>query len=382
MEERGIKMKKKFFCILFSLFVVGMLAGCAKESADPMTELLKDPYGDYREKGGEIAFVLNGSIEDGSYNETIYEGIRMYALAAGASFSYYQTADDSPKGHQDAIEQAAENQAQIIICAGYDFEESVGALQDVYPEVSFLLIDGVSAGKDGEPIAISDNVHCISFREEESGYLAGYMVVLEGYRKLGFIGGKEESPSVVRYGHGFLQGINEAAEELKLEKEDISVNYWYSDSFLPEQGIKDMAAKWYKEGTEVIFACGGGLYESVLAAADEADGLLIGVDVDQSLLSERFLTSAVKDVANGVILSLDDYYASGKKWSDTFAGQEVRYGAKERCTGLPMSDTEWRFKKATEEEFNEIYKRMRRGEVSVSDEIKKKPQVDVTVNYL
>lgn len=375
-------MKKKIFCILLSVFMIGLLAGCKSESADPMSELLKDPYGDYREKGGEIAFVLNGSIGDGNYNEAIYEGIQMYALAAGASFSYYQTEDDSPDGHSDAIELAAENEAQIIICAGYDFQESVGELQDVYPEVSFLLIDGVSVGKDGKPVEISDNVHCISFREEESGYLAGYLAVLEGFRELGFIGGKEESPSVVRYGYGFLQGINAAADELGLGKEEISVNYWYSGSFLPEQKTKDMAAKWYEEGTKVIFACGGGLYESVLEAADEADGLLIGVDVDQSPLSERFLTSAVKDVTNGVILSLDDYYATGKKWSDAFAGQEVRYGAMERCTGLPVSDTEWRFKNVTAEEYDAIYKRMRQGELSVSDEIERKPQVAITVNYL
>ena len=375
-------MKKKIFCILLSLFMIGLLAGCGSESADPMSELLKDPYGDYREKGGEIAFVLNGSIGDGSYNEAIYEGIQLYALAAGASFSYYQTVDDSLQAHSDAIGLAVENKAQIIICAGYDFQESIGELQDVYPEISFLLIDGVSVGKDGKPIKISENVHCISFREEESGYLAGYLAVLEGYHELGFIGGKEESPSVVRYGYGFLQGISAAADELGFDKEEISVNYWYSESFLPEQETRDMAAKWYREGTKVIFACGGSLYEAVLEAADEADGLLIGVDVDQNSLSGRFLTSAVKDVTNGVILSLDDYYATGKKWSGAFAGQEVRYGAKERCTGLPASDTEWRFDNVTVEEFNAIYKRMRLGELPVSDEIERKPQVGITVNYL
>lgn len=246
------------------------------------------------------------------------------------------------------------------------------------------MIDGTLTGSDGGKTKISDNVHYISFKEEESGYLAGYMAVLEGYRKLGFIGGKKDSPAVVRYGYGYLQGINEAAKELELK--DISVNYWYSGSFVPDLKAKNMALKWYQEGTEVIFACAGGQYSSVLEAADEADGLMIGVDVDQGPLSERFLTSAIKDISNGVILSLDDYFASGKKWSDAFAGQEVRYGAKDRCTGLPSSDSQWRFKNVTVDVYHEMYKRIRQGELTVLDDasgdMEEKSQFTIAVNFL
>ena len=377
-------MKKTIFCILLSLLMIGMFTGCAGGSADPMAELLNDSYGDYRETGGEIAFVFADSARDGSYNEAIYEGIQMYALAAGASFSHYGAGDDSPAEHKEAIEQAAESKAQIIICAGYDFQEAVWELQDVYPGISFLLIDGTLEGTDGDPVEMGSNVHCISFKEEESGYLAGYMAVLEGYRKLGFIGGKEDTPSVVRYGYGYLQGIDEAAKELGLQ--DVSVNYWYAESFLPDPKTKDMALKWYQEGIEVIFACGGGLYQSVLEAAEEADGLLIGVDVDQSPRSERFVTSAVKDISNGVIHSLDDYFASGKKWSDAFAGKEIRYGAKDRCTGLAVSEGKWKFEHASEEVYQEMYRRIRQGELSVSDDIAEdssvKTELAIKVNFL
>lgn len=158
-------MKKTIFCILLSLLMIGMFTGCAGGSADPMAELLNDPYGDYRETGGEIAFVFADSARDGSYNEAIYEGIQMYALAAGASFSHYGAGDDSPAEHKEAIEQAAESKAQIIICAGYDFQEAVWELQDVYPGISFLLIDGTLEGTDGDPVEMGSNVHCISFKE-------------------------------------------------------------------------------------------------------------------------------------------------------------------------------------------------------------------------
>lgn len=371
-------MKKKFIYIFCLLFLIGILTACS-EAHDPMTELLKDPYGDYQESGGEIAFVFDGIIEDGSYNEAIYDGIRMYALAAGITFSYYETEEDSPKGHEAVIKHAVLSQAGIIVCAGYDFQEAVEELQGEYPEISFLLIDGNLENGEGNTARLRENVHCVSFREEESGYLAGYMAVLEGYRKLGFLGGKKE-PSVIRYGYGFLQGIADAAKDMGLE--EVTVNYYDTGSFLPAQETKKLAQQWYEAGTEVIFVCGGSLYEAVLEAAKEKDGMLIGAGRDQSGISKRFLTSAIKDIANGVIISLDDYYASGRKWSKDFAGKCVRYGASDRCAGIPVQDTEWRFQNVTREEFLEIYQHIRSGEITVSDEIEQKPRLNITVNYL
>lgn len=368
-------MRKIFTWIFVALLLLGILTACAREQ-DPMTELLEDPYGDYQEAGGEIAFVFDGVIEDGSYNEEIYEGVRMYALAAGISFSHYKAEEDSAEAHVAAIERAALNRAGIIICAGYDFQEAVEQLQEKYTDISFLLIDGsLENGKE----KLGENVHIVLFCEEEAGYLAGYMAIWEGYRRLGFLGGKKE-PSVIRYGYGYLQGIEAAAQDMGIE--DIVVNYEYSGSFLPTQETKEKAGQWYEEGTEVIFACGGDLYEAVLEAAEEADGLLIGVDRDQSGISERFLTSAVKDLTGGVIISLDDYYASGQKWSEDFAGKSIRYGIGDRCAGIPVSDTRWRFQKVSVEEFMELYQRIRTGKIIVSDDIRQKPHMDITVNYV
>lgn len=392
-------MRKRITCHIVSLFLAGTLMGCSlpgqqeaisKENdiedtnvqqdaakIDSMEELRKDTYGDYQEKGGEIAFVSDGTVMDSGYNETIYEGIQMYGLAAGASFSCYNMEEDHFEEPLEIIEYAISNQARIVVCAGYDFCEAVGKLQEVHPEVSFLLIDGVPADEEGNPVEIMDNVHCVSFREEESGYLAGYMAVLEGYRSLGFIGGKKD-PTVIRYGYGYLQGIDDAAGELELE--DVTVNYWYSDTYQSSGEIYEKAIEWYSEGTEVIFACGGSLYESVLKAADEEDGRLIGVDVDQCDISERFLTSAVKDITHAVVISLDDYYAAGGKWSEEFAGQSTRYGVGDNCTGIPVLETKWRFKNVTIEKYYDVCAQMKQGKISVSDELDIQPQISVTVN--
>lgn len=346
--------------------------------SDPMKELLQDPYEDYKEKGGEIAFVLNGVVMDGSYNEDIYEGIQVYALAAGISFSAYIADEESTEEYRETIEEAIADHARVIICAGYEFGETVGYLQKIYPEVAFLLVDGVPVDESGEPVAIADNVHCISFHEEESGYLAGYMAVLEGNRRLGFIGGVSEPP-IIRYGYGYLQGINDAAADIGAE--DVSVNYWYAETFEQNSEIHEKASEWYAEGTEIIFACGGDLYESVLEAADGEDGMMIGVDVDQSGISDRFLTSAVKGTSNAVIIALDDFYAAGMRWPEEAAGQEIQYGIQDNCTGIPVVNTEWRFKNVTMEDFYEVYKKVKSGEISVSNETDVLPKVSVAVNF-
>lgn len=328
---------------------------------DPMRELLEDKYGDCKETGGEIAFVSDGSLSDEDSSQALYEGIQIYALSAGVSFSHYTAQERDMQGRLQVIGHAVRNQARIVVCCGYEFAQAVEKVWADYPEVSFLLIDGEQAEELG------DNVHQVLFREEEAGYLAGYMTVLEGYRRLGFIGGREDT-AAANYECGYLQGIEQAAAQLGLEEEAVEVESWYAGADEPSPKVYERASQWYAQGTEVIFVCGGSLSASVLSAAEKEDGLLIGADVDKSALSERFLTSAEKGIAQAVVISLDEYYAAGKKWPDEMAGQSVRYGVSQNCGGIPVLDTEWRFKNVTMENFYEIYKKIRQGEISVSHE--------------
>lgn len=360
-----------------------------RESVEKMFE---DPYGDYSETGGEIALLTDGSVEDGGYNEAIYNGVRMYALGAGVSFSYYNVDPEKQESYSRQMETAVQDGAKIIVCAGYRFGEAVGDLEKAYPQTSFLLVDAVPHNAADEEVPMAENVHCVLFHEEQAGYLAGYMAVWEGYRNLGFIGGtfvdhsltdseqgyRKEEPSVLRYGYGYLQGVDAAAKDLSLN--DVTVNYWYADTFSADISVREKAASWYEDGTQVIFACGGGLYESVLEAAESQDGLMIGVDVDQCRLSDRVLTSAVKNLGSAVTDALDAFYASGG-WSDAEAGQIRYYGVEDGCAAIPVVDTEWRFQEIPVTHFFEIYKQMKRGDRTVSDAIDAAPQVAVAVNF-
>lgn len=334
-----------------------------------------------RKTGGPVALVIGtGPAMDDGYNQAAFEGVQSYAQSAGVTYACYSAETDSLEGYEEAVLSAIEDGAQLVVCAGSYFEQAVGSLQNRDSDIYFLLLDGVPKDGSGHMMDIAPNVHCTSYDEEEAGYLAGYMAVLEGYTRLGFIGGGRQFPSVCRYGYGYIQGIDDAAVSLGIGDE-VSVDYWYADTFLPNEQIEETALAWYTSGTEIIFACGGVLYQSVLASAQVCDGRLIGADVDQSSVSELFLTSAVKGIRSSVITALDDFYASAGIWPEELAGQTIAYGAEKKCIELPSSEEAWRFEHVSTDDYLRILADLKTGKIQVSDEIDICPETTVSVIY-
>ena len=119
-------------------------------------------------------------------------------------------------------------------------------------------------------------------QEEQCGYLAGYAVVKDGFTKLGFTGGGGgTNPACCRYGYGFVQGANAAAAEMDVQVE-MNYSWQYGSSYSASPELQTMCNGWYENGTEVIFACGGSMFQSVAAAASANDGYVVGVDTDQA----------------------------------------------------------------------------------------------------
>ena len=135
---------------------------------ESVQRMFEDPYGDYSETGGEIAFLADGPVEDGGYNEAVYNGVQMYALGAGISFSYYTADPNAPESYREVAEKAVEDNARLLVCAGALFGETVGALQETYPQTSFLLIDSLPLDEEGNELPLNENVHCIFFHEEQA----------------------------------------------------------------------------------------------------------------------------------------------------------------------------------------------------------------------
>ena len=140
---------------------------------------------------------------------------------------------------------------------------------------------------------------------------------------------------------------------------DLVLNYHYTGNFDATPENQALAAAWYNDGIEVIFACGGAVGNSVMAAAGATEnGKVIGVDVDQSAESDRVITSATKGLGAAVQQALAAFY-EGK-----FPGGESWVlGADKDGVGLPMATS--RFEKFTQEEYDALYAKLAAGEITL-----------------
>lgn len=360
MKHRYIKQKIKgtlIFLMAVSLSACGVKEEKDRQQAeDNSAEESISKDGTY-----EIAFVSGeGELDDAGFHEGSWEGIAEYADENRITYSYYRPAADTRQAREEAVRTAAKKGAKIIISQGYPFEEVIAHMQNEYPKIQFLMLDA-KPRKAGQKAELASNVHCILFREEEAGYLAGYAAVCEGYTRLGFFGGKEIAP-VQRYGSGFIQGAEYAAMEMERE---ITLKYQYTDTFLPSDEVQQKSKEWYEDGVQVIFACNGGASVSVMQTAEELDGKVIGVDADQSAVSPTVLTSAGKNLKGAVTEALDTLYENGGVWSGKQAGKTITLGAKEEGVSLPQEEEAWRFENFTQREYLKIYRGLKRGEQEI-----------------
>jgi len=340
---------KKVLCLLAACLLVFTLAACGD------TDVV-DPGGDVF----ELALITDiGTIDDKSFNQGSWEGLEKYAKENGITHKYYRPAEQSDGAYLTAIDLAVEGGAKVIVTPGFLFEVPIYEAQDLYPDVYFVLIDGVPNDGDwsnGFPtVKINDNVVGINYAEDQAGFLAGYAAVMDGYRKLGFMGGMAV-PAVVRFGYGFVQGVEFAGNELGLSSGDLEVKYHYTGGFDATPEAQALAAAWYNDGTEVIFACGGAVGNSVMAAAAAEDKKVIGVDVDQSSESPTVITSAMKGLGASVYAALKAYYDGNFP-----GGQNQIFDASNDGVGLPQDFS--RFETFDKAAYDEIYARLVAGEI-------------------
>ncbi len=381
---------KKFLALLLSaMMILALAAGCGESntngnnqstvSADDIKDEMTSDDGTY-----EIAFITDvGALKDKSFNQGTYDGVKLYANANNKTYKYYQPANDtqaSDDDRYDAMVAAANNGAKVIVCAGFMQGNALSKAAAEFPDVDFIFIDGNAvADANGN---ILNNVAGIIFQEEQCGYLAGYAVVKEGYEALGFAGGGGgTNPACCRYGYGFVQGANDAAKEMG---KNITVNYtWqYGANFSASPELQAMMSGWYEQGTEIVFACGGSIFQSISAAAAENDGKVVGVDVDQSFDSATVVTSAMKGLSSSVEWALAKVYAD--QFSE-IGGKDTALGAKDNSVGLPTAT--WSMTNFTVDNYNTLFNDIVAGKVAIdntaleADAIASVAFSNVTVNY-
>lgn len=347
-------------------------------SADDIEDNMTSEDGKY-----QVAFVTDvGQLKDKSFNQGTYDGVKLYAAANGLSYKYYQPANGdqaTDDDRYDAMKAAVEAGAEVVVCAGYLQEAALREIANEFPEVPFVFIDGyplqaeaTQYDENGNALPndspILTNVAGIAFQEEQAGYLAGFAAVKDGFTKLGFSGGGGgTNDACCRFGYGYVQGANAAASELGITV-DMNYSWEYGDTFQASADLQTMISGWYANGTEIVFACGGSMFQSISAAASANDGYVIGVDVDQSGESDAVVTSAMKGLSDAV------QWAVAKVYDGTFTeigGTATSLGVKDNAVELPTAAESWRFETFTVEEYEALYQQMLDGTLVVDNDFSK-----------
>jgi basic membrane protein A and related proteins len=368
--QRGLKWRdlmKKVLTLMLTGVLAFSLSACGTTedttptpdtTTGPNTSIVTEPKPTPvpKETGFRIAMITDiGDIDDGSFNQGTWEGVEAFAKANDIAYRYYRPLAVSDNDYLDTIALAIEGGAEVVVTPGFLFEPAIYEAQKIFPDVTFILLDGVPHAGDYATYEIASNTLSLLFDEHESGFLAGYAAVKDGLTDLGYLGGIAV-PAVVRFGVGYLAGASYAAKEDGVTI-DVS-RYEYLGNFEASDDNKNKAASWYLLGTEVIFVAAGAAGFSVASAADEAGTLMIGVDVDQSIISDSVLTSAMKALA---VATQDGLQA----WLDgTFEGGRTVYmNASNDGVALPMDTS--RFTTFDVATYDVIFARIATGELVV-----------------
>ena len=385
-------MKKIIALLLVAVMALGMVA-CGDSASS----------GEYK-----VAMVTDyGDITDQSFNQTTWEAVVAFGKDHNIPTKYYKPTTNDTAGRVASVELAIAEGYNVVVMPGYAFGSTVAEISGNYPEVKFIALDVAKGDLLEGGVALKgesydynpdnwnltdyvhmDNVYCAIYKEELSGYMAGYAAVKMGYTSLGFVGGMAV-PAVMRFGYGYVRGIDAAAAELGI---NVDVKYAYGNQFFGDADITAVMDTWYAGGTQVVFACGGGIYTSAAEAAKKVGGKVIGVDSDQQPVIDgqygegMTVTSAMKGLGPTTINTLTDIVVNGN-WAN-YAGKVQTLGLisedpAANYVGIPVASTLFAEGKFTEADYAALVKGMFDGTIVVSNDTTAEPAVSASnVEYL
>ena len=360
---------KKFLALFLSLTLLLALTACkaaeaasgAQQEQRTVTAPTDDATFVYQPEdptvtpaGGEtIALVTGASGTESGADAMLWQGVQTFASAYGYTATTQTAEGDSSADAETALRTAAESGAKLVICRGDAAATALYRIQENYPDVHYLLFDDEPHNDDYSAYKTANLVHCVLFQEEQAGYLAGYAAVIDGYTSLGFVGARE-IPGIVRYGTGFLQGAEAAAEQ---QGETVSLKFWFADTYDENDAVTQRMADWYNGGVSLIFVSGGTLYKGAAQAAEQTGGKVMAGDTNVTALSDSVLASAVKCYNAAVQRQLYEFFTAGS-WSTQNAGQTERVGITNAEVALE-SDTSWRLDSFTLDDYRSLYEDLR-----------------------
>lgn len=384
-------MKKLFLTLVLVFCTVFCLVACGEKTDDDNKDT---------EKTYKIAMVTDyGDITDQSFNQATYEGCKNWAEANKVDFKYFKPATNSDDDRIQSTKDAIAAGYNVIVMPGYAFAPTIEAVATKFADVKFIALDVAKGdllaahfGKEYDynpdntkwaSYQLPANVYCAVYQEEIAGFFAGYAAVKEGFTKLGFLGGMSV-PAVIRYGQGFVQGADKAAQEMDKE---IEIKYVYGGQFFGDADITAVMDTWYSAGTEVVFACGGGIFTSAGEAAKKVNKYVIGVDVDQKATIDALygegmtVTSAMKGLYATVQTALTNLITNNK-WESKIENLGLVSATEVEKNYVQLPVATWSMKNYTVDDYKALVGKIYNKEITVSAELSQfAVSAKTTVNY-
>lgn len=302
-------MKKKVLSLLMvAAMTAGMLAGCgsnagsstdngANATNSDAANVDATEKSDVADNAGDadantntdasnikIGMVTDiGGVNDGSFNQSSWEGLQRAQSELGVSVDYLQSKADSD--YIPNIETFVDEDYDLIICVGYQLADALRTEAEANPDQKFAIIDDASN-------ADLDNVTCLMFEQAQASYLVGYVAgLMTESNTIGIVIGMS-TDTMNQFGYGYLAGAIDA-------NPDVTVLQTNANSFGDTAGGKTAATAMITKGADVIFHAAGATGLGVIEGCKEANIWAIGVDSDQSALApDNIITSAMKRVDN------------------------------------------------------------------------------------
>ena len=327
-------MKKKVMALVLLALMVTGLVGCGSDNNASKSE----------EGKLKVGMVTDtGTIDDKSFNQGTWEGIKEAEKSFGLETTFMQPNGESESSYLTEIQNLYDSGYKFIVTPGYKFETAIYKAQSQYEDAKFVLIDGEpNDGKDNYLVA--DNTVAVYFAEEQSGFIAGVASAVQLQDgDFGFIGGME-IPSVKKFNYGFQQGVAYANEHygtnVSLKAENIVYSGSFSDTALGQQ----LSAQMYDNGVKAIFTAAAGVNIGVITeaktrVANGQEAWVIGVDSDQyddgiyEGNKSVVLTSAIKKIDEAAYQIIEDEING-----EFPGGQVLRFDAKNDAVGIPSEN--------------------------------------------
>jgi len=323
----------------------------------------------------DIALITDSKGISDSNTLTVWKSIVSYGDTNAKTYKYY-TAENIETDAEKAVIQAIENKAKIIVLPGAEYKRTVMSVQGDYPEISFILVNTYPDEK------LKDNVHCITYKEEQAGYIAGYLAVAEGYTMLGVIGSGDNDANKL-YANGFIVGADAAGEAFHVK--ELTIKY----SFLPQAeptgeqaqtpdetvkavNAKNIADRLYKRGIEAIFVTDPEIAEQVNNSAKNAGAKMIcgGAVYDKF---DSSLTSVCFDNIEAVDRIIKTCFDVSLQWTVENGEKNVRLGAEDNCITVLTEEDNWKFTSVDIELTTQLLDDIASGKIKLSESPEKLP---------